>query len=111
MQDTSNRQSSLDTASEATKDWWTDMQIEVMERSFSVYDLALKKGLSREVARTVLPEGLTFTRLYMSGSLRSWIHYIDLRTGPETQLEHRDLARECAEEIHHVFPQITEWVP
>ena len=93
MQDTSNRQNSWDTAG-----------------SFEVYDLALKKGLSREVARTVLPEGLTWTRLYMSGSLRSWKHYIDLRTGPETQLEHRELARECAEEIHHVFPQITEWV-
>ena len=110
MQDTSNRQSSLDTASQADRDWWTDQQILVMARSFAAYDEALKRGLSKEVARSVLPEGLTWTRLYMSGSLRSWIHYISGRTGPETQLEHREIARECAEEIHDVFPQITEWV-
>ena len=72
MQDTSNRQNSLDTASEATKDWWT--------------------------------------RLYMSGNLRSWIHYIDGRTGPETQLEHRELARECAVQIAVVFAPIMGWV-
>ena len=110
LQDTNNRQNSLDTASEATRDWWTSRQIEVMESSFSAYDEALKKGIAKEIARSVLPEGLTFTRLYMSGSLRSWIHYIDGRTGPETQLEHRELARECAEQIAVVFAPIMGWV-
>ena len=110
MQDTSNRQSSLDTASQADRDWWTDQQILVMARSFAAYDEALKRGLSKEVARSVLPEGLTWTRLYMSGSLRSWIHYIAGRTGPETQLEHRELARECAVQISAVFAPIMGWV-
>jgi thymidylate synthase (FAD) len=81
-----------------------------MARSFAVYDEALKRGVAKEVARSVLPEGLTWTRLYMHGSLRSWIHYIDGRTGPETQLEHREIARECAVQISAVFAPIMGWV-
>ena len=81
-----------------------------MSSTFIAYDEALKKGLAKEVARAILPEGLTFTRLYMSGSVRSWIHYIELRTDPSTQREHRQLAETIALAIEPVFPMIREFV-
>ena len=81
-----------------------------MASTFDAYDAALKKGLAKEVARAILPEGLTWTRLYMSGSVRSWIHYIELRTDPSTQREHRDLARTAALAIEPVFPMIRDFV-
>ena len=110
LQDHVNRQNSLETDDEGLIGWWNDVQDDLITSTFSVYDAALKRGLAKEVARAILPEGLTFTRLYMSGSVRSWIHYIELRSGPETQAEHQDLARTAALAIRPIFPMIDEFV-
>lgn len=110
LQDHVNRQNSLETDDEGLIGWWNDVQDDLITSTFSVYDAALKRGLAKEVARAILPEGLTFTRLYMSGSVRSWIHYIELRTDPSTQKEHRDLARTAALAIEPVFPMIRDFV-
>ncbi len=87
LQDHVNRQNSLDTDDASLIGWWNDVQDSLMASTFDAYDAALKKGLAKEVARSILPEGLTWTRLYMSGSVRSWLHYIELRTDPSTQKE------------------------
>lgn len=106
MQDHTNRQNSIPTDDADLKHWWVEKQRAVMGSAFEIYDQALKRGIAKEQARAILPEGLTWTRLYMTGSLRSWIHYCELRTGPETQKEARELAAECAVQIARVFPQI-----
>jgi thymidylate synthase (FAD) len=80
------------------------MQIEVSMASKKAYEWALEHGIAKEQARVVLPEGLTPTRMYMNGSLRSWIHYVQLRTGNGTQKEHREVALECAKVIKTIFP-------
>ena len=110
LQDHVNRQNSLETDDEGLVGWWRDVQDSLMASTFDAYDAALKKGLAKEVARAILPEGLTRTRLYMSGSVRSWVHYIELRTDPSTQKEHRDLARTAALAIEPVFPMIRDFV-
>ena len=110
LQDLVNRQNSLETDDEGLIQWWRDVQDSLMASTFDAYDAALKKGLAKEVARAILPEGLTFTRLYMSGSVRSWIHYIELRTDPSTQKEHREIARAAAKAIEPVFPMIRDFV-
>ena len=110
LQDHVNRQNSLETDDEGLIGWWRDVQDSLMASTFDAYDAALKKGLAKEVARAILPEGLTFTRLYMSGSVRSWIHYIELRTDPSTQKEHREIARAAAKAIEPVFPMIRDFV-
>ena len=110
LQDHVNRQNSLETDDEGLIGWWNDVQDSVMKSTFEAYDSALRKGLAKEIARAILPEGLTQTRLYMSGSLRSFIHYIELRTGPETQKEHRELARAAANAIEPVFPMIANFI-
>lgn len=110
LQDHVNRQNSLETDDVGLIGWWNDVQDSLMASTFDVYDAALKRGLAKEVARAILPEGLTWTRLYMSGSVRSWIHYIELRTDPSTQKEHRDLARTAALAIEPVFPMIRDFV-
>ena len=110
LQDLVNRQNSLETDDEGLIQWWRDVQDGLIKSTFSAYDEALKRGLAKEVARAILPEGLTFTRLYMSGSVRSWIHYIELRTDPGTQREHQDLARTAALAIRPIFPMIDEFV-
>lgn len=110
LQDTTNRQSSIPTTDAALRAWWLNSQKQVNDLVFEIYDSGLKKGIAKELMRSVLPEGLTRTRLYMKGSIRSWIHYIDLRTDPSTQAEHRELARMCAMEIAKVMPYITEFV-
>ena len=109
LQDHVNRQNSLETDDEGLIGWWRDVQDGLMESTFSAYDEALKRGLAKEVARAILPEGLTWTRLYMSGSVRSWLHYIELRTDPSTQKEHRELAQTIAIAIEPVFPMIREF--
>jgi len=86
------------------------VQDSLISSTFDVYDEALKRGLAKEVARAVLPEGLTQTRLYMTGSIRSWIHYCELRSGPETQKEHREVARAAAKALLPVFPMIMDFV-
>ena len=110
LQDLKNRQNSLETDDEGLVQWWNDVQDSLINSTFNVYDEALKRGLAKEVARAVLPEGLTQTRLYMTGSIRSWIHYCELRSGPETQKEHREVARAAAKALLPVFPMIVDFV-
>ena len=110
LQDLKNRQNSLETDDEELDQWWKGKQDEVANLAFDTYDQALKKGIAKEQVRAILPEGLTWSRLYVNGTLRSWIHYIELRTDPSTQKEHRDLAKMCAREIDKVFPMISDFV-
>ena len=110
LQDTKNRQNSLDVEDNHLKLHWEEAQERVMEEALSVYDRALKNGIAKEQARAVLPEGMTCSKMYMNGTLRSWMHYIELRAGPETQKEHRDIARGCAEAIKPIFPDIMSFV-
>jgi thymidylate synthase (FAD) len=109
LQDTKNRQNSieLDLSEPGMAEMvleWEEKQQDVIFAAGRAYDWAISKGIAKEVARKVLPEGLTKTRLYMNGSLRSWIHYIDLRSANGTQKEHMDVAKACAEVIAKVFP-------
>ena len=110
VQDLTNRQNSLPNTDVATEAWWKRAQTDVENLTFSLYDQALKMNIAKEQARALLPEGLTRTRLYVNGNLRSWIHYVELRTDPSTQKEHRVLATQCATEIAKVFPMIMEFV-
>tara|TARA_B100001094_G_scaffold201103_1_gene195104 strand:+ start:2856 stop:3518 length:663 start_codon:yes stop_codon:yes gene_type:complete len=110
LQDLKNRQNSLETDDEELDQWWKGKQDEVAKLAFDTYDQALKKGIAKEQVRAILPEGLTWSRLYVNGTLRSWIHYIELRTDPSTQKEHRELAKMCAREIDKVFPMIEDFV-
>jgi thymidylate synthase (FAD) len=105
MQDPKNRQNSLAGADEEMKIYWEDVQRAVMKTCQQVYERALARGIAKEVARKVLPEGLTKSRMYMTGSLRSWIHYLEVR-GPDsgTQKEHMLVAAEIAKIINQLFP-------
>jgi thymidylate synthase (FAD) len=87
---------------------WEEMQQDVCYTAGKAYDWAITNGIAKEVARKVLPEGLTKTRLYMNGTLRSWIHYIELRSANGTQKEHMDVAVACAKVIAEVFPLAEE---
>ena len=110
MQDTINRQNSLECDDVELSDWWVRKQITQRDEAFALYDQALKKGISKEVARGVLPEGLTYSRLFLNGKVRNWCHYVAARTSPDTQKEHRDLAFKIVEAIEPVFPMITDFV-
>jgi len=110
MQDTKNRQSSIPTQDPRIQDEWDDVQERVAEVSRDAYAWALDNGIAKEQARVVLPEGMTTSRLYMNGTLRSWVHYIQLRSGNGTQKEHRDIALKCAEQIEPIFPMIKNFV-
>lgn len=109
MQDSKNRQNSLPTDDAELQEWWGNAQRYVAQTADSIYARALDKGIAKEVARAVLPEGLTQSTLYMSGSARSWIHYIRLRADPSTQKEHREIAEACKRELLTVMPSL-EWV-
>lgn len=105
MQDTKNRQNSIATDDSVLAQWWTDSQTEVLELVKAKYSQALEKGIAKEVARVILPEGLTMSRLYVNGTLRSWIHYFDVRIDEGvTQAEHVGLARLIAEQVNLAFP-------
>ena len=108
LQDTTNRQNSTESQDFALRAWWDDQQQWLAEQAVKVYQDALNQGIAKEVARAVLPEGLTPSHLYMSGSVRSWIHYIQLRTGNGTQKEHREIAAMCKLALLHVMPSLTE---
>jgi thymidylate synthase (FAD) len=112
LQDTKNRQNSieLDDANDGLKIEWNKRQREVIECAKSAYQWAVENGIAKEQARAVLPEGNTISRLYMNGTLRSWIHYIQLRSGNGTQKEHIEIAKKCAEVIATVFPMANEFV-
>ena len=94
LQDTKNRQNSLQCDNEELKQVWYQQQADVWNMCISAYNNALSLGIAKEQARALLPEGLCQTQMYMTGSIRSWIHYLQLRTGPETQKEHRYVALE-----------------
>ena len=104
LQDQKNRQNSIETEDDKLKNEWWDKQIAVIETSKMAYNWAIDNGIAKEQARKVLPEGLTLSRLYANGTLRSWIHYIELRSGNGTQKEHMELARECGKAISKIFP-------
>lgn len=106
-QDNKNRQNSIDDMSEEDKKWFSDTQFNVNTLSESYYEEALKRGIAKELARNLLPMS-TKTKLYMHGTLRSWMHYIDLRTNPSTQKEHRDIATECKKIFTEQFPIIAK---
>ncbi len=115
LQDTKNRQNSVDLDLSTDKDrqiayQWENLQRDLIQRTRDVYSWAIEKGIAKEQARAVLPEGLTVSRLYMNGTLRSWIHFIDLRSGNGTQKEHMEVARECAKVIAEVFPMVDDFV-
>lgn len=110
LQDTTNRQNSIETQDESLKQHWLKQQKQVQDYARSAYQWALARGIAKEQARAVLPEGMTASRLYMQGTLRSWVHYIELRSGNGTQLEHRDIACACATAIEPIFPMIREFV-
>ena len=104
MQDTKNRQNSLETDDDHLKTWWYESQQEVLELTKGIYSAALDKGIAKEVARVILPEGLTMSRLYVNGTIRSWIHYLEVRMEEGvTQLEHVVLARLIAEQVNKAF--------
>lgn len=104
MQDVTNRQNSIESTDVVLKSWWQAMQQRVADDAEYVYHTALSKGIAKEVARKVLPEGLTPTRMYMSGNLRSWIHYVDIRCDKATQKEHREIAEQCKALLVTHFP-------
>jgi thymidylate synthase (FAD) len=109
LQDPKNRQNSIEVEGDekfATKAVWEAMQRNVMKEVSAVYEWAIEKGIAKEQARVVLPEGLTMSRMYMSGSLRSWIHYCELRMGNGTQKEHRLIAEQCWNVIVEQFPSL-----
>ena len=110
MQDPTNRQNSIATADIDLQLWWDAQQKHVIEIAKTTYNNAIEKGIAKEQARVVLPEGLTKTRLYMNGTLRSWIHYIELRGGHGTQKEHMDIAHACAEVIAKIFPMAEDLI-
>ena len=110
LQDTKNRQNSLDTDNEYIHEQWAYAQAAVEEQAKTAYKWALENGIAKEQARAVLPEGLTVSRLYMQGTLRSWLHYIELRSGPETQKEHRQVAQACATALESIFPMVSEFL-
>ena len=89
---------------------WLKKQAEVLTAARKAAEWAASKNIAKEVRRSVLPEGLTTSRMYMNGTLRSWIHYIDLRSGNGTQLEHINVAKACAKALEPVFPMIMEFV-
>ena len=110
LQDTKNRQNSIEVYDNVLQSEWTDMQERVAKSAEVAYQWALDKGIAKEQARAVLPEGMTVSRMYMNGTLRSWIHYIQLRSGNGTQKEHREVALACAKAIEPIFPMINEFI-
>jgi thymidylate synthase (FAD) len=110
LQDQKNRQNSIETESDYIKERWEQEQASVVLRVQQAYDWAIKNGIAKEQARVVLPEGMTPSRLYMNGTLRSWVHYIQLRSANGTQKEHQEIAIACAKAIEPIFPMIEEFV-
>jgi thymidylate synthase (FAD) len=110
LQDKKNRQNSIETEDSDLEEKWESVQELLGEHAEAAYKWALDHGIAKEQARSVLPEGMTKSRMYMNGTLRSWVHYIQLRSGNGTQKEHREIALKCAEQIATIFPMIKEFV-
>lgn len=110
LQDEKNRQNSVEFDDIELKLMWLKQQSEVALAARNAYTWAIENGIAKEQARAVLPEGTTQSRLYMNGTLRSWMHYIELRSGNGTQKEHKEIALECANELEKVFPIIRKFI-
>jgi thymidylate synthase (FAD) len=109
LQDTTNRQNSIETDDEKLNKKWEMAQHRVIHEARAAYEWAIKNGIAKEVARAVLPEGNTLSKMYINGTLRSWLHYIELRSSNGTQKEHIQIAKSCAEVISKIFPMILEY--
>ena len=109
LQDTTNRQNSITVDDEQLFINWALQQQDVIKAANTAYQWALDNGIAKEVARAVLPEGLTMSRMYVNGTIRSWIHFIETRTHISTQKEHREVALECAKAISVIFPLINKF--
>jgi len=109
LQDTKNRQNSVEVEDHLLQNDWYRAQQRVMYAARREYEWAIENGIAKEQARAVLPEGMTLSRMYMNGTLRSWVHYIQLRSANGTQKEHRQIALECADVIGEIFPMIKEF--
>ena len=110
LQDTKNRQNSIETDDVLLQNEWFRAQQRVIYAAQREYEWAIKNGIAKEQARAVLPEGLIESRLYMNGTIRSWVHFIQLRSGNGTQLEHQQIAVACAKVIASVFPIVESMV-
>tara|TARA_Y100000389_G_scaffold31859_1_gene26998 strand:+ start:1962 stop:2630 length:669 start_codon:yes stop_codon:yes gene_type:complete len=110
LQDEKNRQNSVATTDPELKKDWQMKQLSIIHEAKLAYKWAIENGIAKEQARSVLPEGLTVSRLYVNGTIRSWIHYIELRSDNGTQKEHMELARACAIAIYRIFPLAKEYV-
>ena len=108
LQDKKNRQNSIETSDEVLESQWNEKQNQVMTAAQDAYRWAIENGVAKEQSRVVLPEGLTMSRLYMKGSIRSWIHYCGIRMGKATQKEHREIATDCWYKLIKVLPSIRE---
>ena len=104
LQDNKNRQNSIDTDDTVLQSWWDAQQKFIIENAQRIYKEAIDKGIAKEQARAILPEGNTKSKLYVNGTIRSWIHYVELRSANGTQKEHMELAVEIAKSITKVFP-------
>jgi len=110
LQDDKNRQNSIEADDPELQACWDAKQKWVIEQARIAYEEAINKGMAKEQARAVLPEGLIESRLYMNGTLRSWVHFIELRSGNGTQKEHREIAKMCAQVIAQVFPMSVQYI-
>ena len=110
LQDEKNRQNSVEIDDPKLQDEWDTLQDMLIEDARQAYQWAIAKGIAKEQARAVLPEGLTMSRMYMNGTIRSWIHYIELRSANGTQKEHMEVAKACAIEIAKVLPMLDDVV-
>lgn len=108
MQDDKNRQNSLETDDYEMQNWWNAAQLRVQSDAEFMYRAALNKGVAKEIARKLLPEGITMSKMYMNGTLRSWLHYVDIRCDVATQKEHREVALKCRDELTKLFPNTME---
>ena len=108
LQDTKNRQNSIETDDDELQTQWNIRQEAVIQEAEEAYEWAIENGIAKEQARKVLPEGLTLSRLYVNGTLRSWVHYIELRSANGTQKEHMELAKACGQAITEVFPLVKD---
>ena len=108
LQDKENRQNSLPSNNKKLNNWWRYAQEEIIDHVMDVYNEALKRGIAKEVARAILPEGLTPTKMHINGTLRSWIHYFDVRCGDDTQKEHRELAQAIRDLVFEQYPSVKD---
>lgn len=110
LQDTKNRQNSIEVTDEDLQKNWKQVQEDILDEIRMSYLWAIDNGIAKEQARAILPEGLTMSRMYMNGTLRDWYHYCKLRMGPETQKEHREVAALCWKELNEIYPFLDEIV-